>query len=123
MAKMFEFVLTPAAQAVAPEGVTAKAQDELIEIQDGGWNGDTRKGFFHCFEMGAHEYILVPRSDGKMVLDLCVFEEMDTLDKGPFAGKKVMMPRPYSTNEFPASALDQAYAEILEGEGDESDPD
>lgn len=77
------------------EEVEMVARQELGELDI----DDPTNIFFHCFRMPGVkdlEFICRPDNDGAIVVDTVTYEQGDRLNKGRFAGKRLMIPRPDS---------------------------
>lgn len=70
----------------------AKAKSSMAEVE--AQVGDL---IFHTFKVGGTEFIAYPK-DGEIEIDTCSREDDIVLDKGPFKGKRVVLPRPDSEN-------------------------
>lgn len=98
----YDINLTRLAVAIAEtryskEDVLNQARKELDDLD----LEDPTKIMLHCFRMPGvkdMEFICLPR-DGGIVVDTFTYDEGETLDKGPFRGKRMMMPRPDSSED------------------------
>lgn len=101
---MYEIHLTRLALAIAAtkysiEAVMHKAREELDSLEI----DDPTAIMMHCFRMPGskdYEFICVPDDVDGIIVDTFSYVESDVFTKGPFEGKRVMLPTPDSfTNE------------------------
>ncbi len=92
-AAQFPIETSPNVAPADAEKVKLQCQAEIAGLIEGGLK-DWEQLVVHVFQVDDVDYICWPTQGGFMGIDRCVYEEMDTLTEGPFAGKALCMPFP-----------------------------
>lgn len=95
----YQIIMTPLAEAFArAKSTVSDVMHAAAEEIDSVCPADERPNGLFSFEVGDQLFVGMGRGDGMVMIDTASLEEGPVLKDGPFAGKRVMIPRPDSEN-------------------------